>query len=203
MNQSMYDDYDDPQYDPFYIAPRLTTFSLYLGYRELKVSGGPYRNCPNTMKGICLLETPVNTDTMAVWSPIADFSTPSRPMQHDVLTALLISITTGNVYVGCMGGRGRTGLFMALMTKTAMAYTSKQPESPLEYRETPDPVDYVRKHYLSEAVETREQAMFVDAFNPRGLLPALHEVLSALDATYHLTNQTKSARIRAWFKKLF
>ena len=54
------------------------------------------------------------------------------------------------VYVGCMGGWGRTGLFLALLAKVCGEET---------------PILYVRTHYTPRAVETREQQEYVDNFD--------------------------------------
>jgi len=59
------------------------------------------------------------------------------------------------VEVGCMGGRGRTG--------TALACIAVLDGVPANQA-----VDYVRRHYLPDAVETDEQRQFVAAFAPLG-----------------------------------
>ena len=51
--------------------------------------------------------------------------------------------------MGCMGGIGRTGLMLSLLAK---AFGVE------------DPVAYVRKHYYSHAVETKEQRQFIADF---------------------------------------
>ena len=56
--------------------------------------------------------------------------------------------------VGCLGGQGRTGLFLALLAKVwGIA----------------DPVKYVRRVYLRRAVETRDQEEWVADFEASGL----------------------------------
>jgi len=51
------------------------------------------------------------------------------------------------VHVGCIGGHGRTGTFLAAL----VAYR----------RVSDDPIAYVRQHYCERAVETSEQAAFL------------------------------------------
>jgi len=53
------------------------------------------------------------------------------------------------VYIGCMGGVGRTGTFLACWMKVVGAR---------------DPVGYVREHYNSHACETKAQERFVRDF---------------------------------------
>jgi protein-tyrosine phosphatase len=55
------------------------------------------------------------------------------------------------VEVGCMGGRGRTGTALA-----CLAVLDGVPAG--------EAVDYVRRHYHPDAVETAEQAQFVAGF---------------------------------------
>jgi len=52
------------------------------------------------------------------------------------------------VHVGCIGGHGRTGMFLAALVA--------------EMAVDPDPIAYVRKHYCQKAVETREQVRFLE-----------------------------------------
>jgi protein-tyrosine phosphatase len=60
------------------------------------------------------------------------------------------AITLGYpLYVGCMGGKGRTGLFLAVLAK---AWGIK------------NPVEYVRANYYPHAVETKEQYAYVTNF---------------------------------------
>ena len=54
------------------------------------------------------------------------------------------------MWVGCQGGWGRTGLFLALMAKVCGEA---------------NPVSYVRHHYSPRAVETNEQMDYVRKFD--------------------------------------
>ena len=75
-----------------------------------------------------------------IWVPIPDFQVPSERQLAQVENALerafAAALDGKRVYVGCAGGYGRTGLFLALMAKVAGVK---------------DPVAYVRLHYNSHA----------------------------------------------------
>ena len=134
------------------------------GWLEARTTlvGGPFKFCPDDMAGVCLLERGPAQDSTgkrkpcAVHLPIEDFKVPEDPAAlTKALQATLRRIIAGEtVYVGCMGGWGRTGLFLALLAKVSGI---------------PDPVGYVRKHYTPRAVETSQQRQFVDTFETAGL----------------------------------
>jgi hypothetical protein len=131
--------------------------------RDVEIFGGPYaRGYEEDPKhfGIVLVENePVNFVRGQAQKvafdrhiPINDFSIPKQPIpeiQAAIRDAIRASILGKHVYVGCMGGWGRTGLFLSLMTKT-MGVS--------------DPIHYVRKHYTPKAVETAEQEKYVIQF---------------------------------------
>lgn len=117
------------------------------------VFGGPFAKFnpkEEAAYGICLRET---KDARAdVWLPIDDFSVPKDDAAvNRALKQVVLAILMGhNVYAGCMGGWGRTGLFLAILAKaTGQA----------------DPVGYVRALYTSHAVETDEQKAYVSDFD--------------------------------------
>jgi hypothetical protein len=79
--------------------------------------------------------------------PTRDFNVPSLDDLNKGLEAAVNNILAGKpVYIGCMAGRGRTGLFMAILAK---AFGIK------------NPVEYVRANYFAHAVETDGQYQFV------------------------------------------
>lgn len=88
--------------------------------------------------------------------PIHDFNVPedNERTRLAVRQALLAAVRGQDVFVGCMGGWGRTGLFLALMAKAVGIA---------------DPVSYVRQHYTPKAVETDEQQDYVDNFDVSGI----------------------------------
>ena len=83
--------------------------------------------------------------------PIRDYSIPSNPGELIKVFEFILA-DTKDVYVGCWGGVGRTGLFMASL---------------LRYLGDPDPIATVRAQYNAHAVETEEQAQFVADFPKR------------------------------------
>lgn len=112
------------------------------------VTGGPFLECPSTMKGVKMAKE--IQQPCAVDIPTADFKTPDRKVLYAGLSKALDLILAGEpVYVGCMGGKGRTGLFLAVLAK---AFGVKKP------------VEYVRANYYAHAVETPEQYQFVKEF---------------------------------------
>lgn len=80
-----------------------------------------------------------------------DFSVPDNAV--DVLRACLAieeQLRRGNaVYIGCMGGTGRTGTLLAILAKRAGI---------------DDPINYVRQSYRPHAIETDEQEQYVQGW---------------------------------------
>jgi len=124
-------------------------------YPAVSIAGGPFRDCPLGVFGVRLTEQqPLEWrgPEASLWLPIPDFSVPQMPaaaVGEAVVSALQASFS-GPVYVGCMGGWGRTGLFLALLAK-AWGMSS--------------PVAYVRREYGRAAVETAEQERYVAEFD--------------------------------------
>jgi len=131
---------------------------LKLGFNgaffDLEIVGGPFNNYRpgiNGDIGVCVRAEQVPA-TADICLPIHDFDVPHDEADVD----LAIEVTLGallagkRVYVGCMGGWGRTGLFLALLAKTC-GYD--------------DPIAYVRANYTPRAVETKEQETFVRNFD--------------------------------------
>jgi hypothetical protein len=113
--------------------------------------------------------------------PIQDFGVPQvKDTIRAVEEALvLIAVCRRPVYAGCMGGIGRTGLFLALLAK-AFGVTK--------------PVEYVRQNYYSHAVETKEQFDFVASFP---ITPAMRKIIKGAKFRWFWrqalsTNLTKS-----------
>jgi hypothetical protein len=127
----------------------LGELKVHLNTRQFfTVTGGPFHDCPKTMKGVKMAKE--IQAVCAVDIPTADFKTPDRLLLYRGLHKALDLILAGEpVYVGCMGGKGRTGLFLAVLAK---AFGIKKP------------VEFVREHYYAHAVETKEQYEFVRKF---------------------------------------
>ena len=113
-----------------------------------KVFGGPYHQKPSKMVGVRMaaeIDAPAH-----IVVPTRDFSVPDIEAMTDGIDEAVSHILLGRqVYVGCMGGIGRTGLFLAVLAKAF---------------DVPDPVAYVRRHYLAHAVETQQQRQYVAEF---------------------------------------
>lgn len=124
------------------------------GFQKFEIVGGPYDAYPGRdyAFGVCVRAERVPSNGYDVHLPIHDFSVPQD--DADVVLALKntlhAALTGRTVYVGCMGGWGRTGLFMALLAKAAGIE---------------NPVEYVRSNYTPRAVETKGQLDFVEKFD--------------------------------------
>ena len=84
--------------------------------------------------------------------PIEDFSIPENEAKfRDTINKSIKHLKEGkNIFVGCRGGNGRTGLFLAVLYKNIG---------------TEEPIKYIRKHYSSHAIETSEQEDYVTNFS--------------------------------------
>lgn len=119
------------------------------GWWSPNLYGGPYIKKLPYMVGVKMaaeINMPASIDI-----PTRDFSTPDPVSVYQGIRKLLPILARGeSVYVGCMGGIGRTGLFLACVAKI------------LGVR---DPVGYVRRYYHPSAVETEAQRAFVVGFD--------------------------------------
>ena len=131
--------------------------SLPLGWRGAffapVIVGGPFDNyepTPGSM-GVCVRAERV-PPTANVRLAIKDFDVPQSTIAVETALKQALGAALGGrqVYVGCMGGWGRTGLFLALLAKAAGVER---------------PVDYVRQNYTVRAVETEQQYRYVDNFD--------------------------------------
>jgi hypothetical protein len=141
------------------------SFGFAGAYQKVHITGGPFdgypKGNPHTF-GVCVRQerVPEHADLVV---PIVDFQVPTAE-QYDlvasaVLTAFDAAFGGRDVYVGCMGGMGRTGLFLAIMAKCAGI---------------PDPVQFVRKNYYSHAVETENQLAYVNDFDIKPITHLIH-----------------------------
>ena len=142
------------------------TLTLDLGWKgafqTLKFVGGPYDKFPgrDVAFGVCVRAERVKKDSFDVQVPIADFGVPTNDtlVRKALGSAFEAALAGRPVYVGCMGGFGRTGLFLALVAKAAGVS---------------DPVQFVRDRYYPSAVETKAQEAYVAAFVVGDLRSAL------------------------------
>jgi hypothetical protein len=120
---------------------------LQLGDREVRVWGGPFRNRPKGVATYGVKMAAEIKDPADLSVSCKDFGVPDPADMRDAVVETLNQALDGEqIYVGCMGGIGRTGTFMASLAKAAGEN---------------DPVAYVRSTYLEHAVETKAQEQFV------------------------------------------
>lgn len=148
------------------------TLTLPFGAFDGHLIGAPYpysKKLPSDVLRVKLApEIKMECD---VELPIVDFSVPRDTAQvHRVLIAVIHEMSKGrHVFAGCMGGRGRTGLFFALLAKVALDYEATLPIEQVGelggVRASVDPVKLVRERYYLHAVETPEQKNYVENFD--------------------------------------
>jgi protein-tyrosine phosphatase len=119
------------------------------GGKYYEVVGGPSIENPHThvfVKMAKEINIPCDINI-----PTQDFKTPPKVQMNQGVRDAIHHIVAGRkLYVGCMAGRGRTGLFLAVLAK---AWGIR------------NPVEYVREHYYAHAVETDEQYDYVMNFH--------------------------------------
>lgn len=117
------------------------------------VLAGPMKKRPFSVKALCLDEAQyVKFGNEKDWLfPIRDFSVPENPneLRNVLLEVHDYACHNKLVYIGCMGGLGRTGLVLACLLKLHGMY---------------NPVQIVRTAYNPKAVETTDQMRFVEEF---------------------------------------
>lgn len=120
------------------------------GLGKVKVYGGPYREKPLDAFGVNMAKELSHLPS-DVRVPTKDFDVPNKAELMAGLTKALEAIGRKEaVYVGCMGGVGRTGLFMSVLAKALGEG---------------NPVSFVRSQYNAHAVETEQQKKYVTAFD--------------------------------------
>lgn len=117
-----------------------------------EVTGGPYVAKPRQMTGVKMaVEIQLHNDgSQEISIPTKDFQVPDTlTLQRGLRKAVWAIVNGRQVYVGCMAGRGRTGLFLSILAR-AFGYES--------------PIQHVRNTYYSHAVETKPQMLYVMDF---------------------------------------
>jgi len=162
--------------------------------RKVTVMGGPYREKPEGIKGVKLAQE-INSPADVVLD-IPDFGVPTNhQVDKAVYQALKILCEDGVIYLGCAGGIGRTGMFMAILMKTIAILNIRVEEKTLWYKiknflgYAASPylgmrnfsVYYVREEYLSTAVETDEQYSFVSHYDPEKMLAIRDRIDNCMD----------------------
>lgn len=157
-----------------YTPKALGQMEFKFGNVHLVVTAGPYMasgTYPHHFKVKLAKEIDMACNVSV---PIADFSTPDPEQVRRALTAVLdAAYRKQPVYVGCMGGIGRTGMFLALLAKLEFAYSVERYGKMPFLRDEVGAVEHVRSRYLRHAVETKGQHQFVEDFDLTSLMKHL------------------------------
>ena len=129
-------------------------------YHKFEITAGPFDafvQRDDDDFGVCVRAERVPAGFAGLNLPIHDFEVPAVPkaqVEYVIRRTLQAAMDGKRVYVGCMGGWGRTGLFLALLAKVCGE---------------DDPVAYVRLKYNARAVETEKQAAYIRDFDVTAL----------------------------------
>jgi protein-tyrosine phosphatase len=129
------------------IAQQLPPHITFDGHRRL--FGGSFFDAPEPGHFLTInlmAESPQLVSD--IYLPIVDYSIPEDPFAM-IQAFEAIRQSDKDAYVGCWGGKGRTGLFMSCF---------------LKYLGQEDALKTVRRDYNEHAVETPEQMAFLDNF---------------------------------------
>lgn len=158
-----------------------------------EVYGGPYRKAPASIGGVKVVGVKMAEEIdreCDIDVPTEDYKTPHRiTFDRGLREAILALMGDMPVYVGCMGGIGRTGLFLAGLAKYFdLSAEHVTPESAWAKEEvTTGAVGYVRKHYLSHALETKQQQEYIGNILVRSIGP----------------KELRKMALRRWFRRGF
>lgn len=126
------------------------------------IHGGPYRQRPGHLPGIKMAQE--IHEKCFITIPTKDFQVPNVfAMRAGILQGVMILKKHRELYVGCAGGIGRTGLYLGCMSKLMLDY----------WNLPTDPVQLVRDIYLPRACETQEQEDYVRGFVTIDLVEAV------------------------------
>lgn len=135
------------------------TFPLRLGTIKADLVGGPYNSKPDRFYGI-KMAAEIQKDCV-ISIPTADYNVPDTGR---LMAGLYAGITLAQqqcpLWVGCMGGIGRTGLYFGALAKVMAEY-----QRLTKHKVTIDPVLYVRSHYIPHAIETAHQISWLGSLN--------------------------------------
>lgn len=130
--------------------------------------GGPYRRKPEDLRGI-KMAAEIDLPSF-LHLDVVDFQTPTHEEMRLLLAQTWIAIVSDpaerqQYYVGCMGGIGRTGLFLAAWTKLWMHQKAG------EVMPGHGPIARVREEYKKHAVETIAQEEFIRDLQVHDIVP--------------------------------
>lgn len=134
------------------------------------VYGGPYMQRPANIVGVKMaleIDRPCDVNI-----PTRDFDVPNVNVFKTGLALGIMHLKAkGEIYVGCMGGIGRTGLYMAGLAKVMEEMGELDTDGP--ELSIPHSVAYVRNQYLGHAVETRQQLEYIENLDVSDIVAAV------------------------------
>jgi len=141
---------------------------------DSQLYGGRYKDKPDGMFGVKMaveINLPYDANV-----PTMDFNVPNvQDLKRGVLRGLMAMYLGRDVYAGCMGGIGRTGLYLATVAKVMSEYRKSK------HRPGFDPVLYVRSNYYAHAVETDQQMEFIASLDVSDIVKWCSDTQSVLD----------------------
>ena len=156
-------------------ATRKAKYMIGNGHLKVKIGkttgtvyGGPYMQRPVSMFGVKLAPE-IRRNDFDAYCPIKDFNVPDTGKLNSALMDVVQALhRRRDVYVGCMGGWGRTGLFLACLRRVEVAAMPwyRRAWQWLIDGGMDTSVEHVRSRYSDRAVETEEQEAFVRSFDP-------------------------------------
>lgn len=134
-----------------------------MGDVKATVFGGRYRDFDKSERRLMGVKMAAEINLpYHVSIPTEDFCVPNeRDMQSGLIKAFELMEKGNDLYVGCWGGIGRTGLFMGCLAKLL----NDCADAGFDDCAVGDPVKWVRENYIPNAIETEEQQAFVRGFD--------------------------------------
>ena len=143
-------------------------FTFKFGFVDRTIIGGPYHKRFPDHLGIKMAEeinTPCDIDI-----PTRDFNVPNmETLDMGVRYSLMSIAKNKKVYVGCMGGCGRTGLYFGALAKVL---------------DIPEPIKYVRANFKAHAIETKQQENYITSYKPSLKTRLVASVAKAISLAY-------------------
>lgn len=157
------------------------------------VHAGPTRDLPEGYRLIrCAEEIPVPPARVAYDVSTGDFKPFDAATVVGALPDILRDIEDGEpLYVGCMGGTGRTGTMLALIVAQHPAFTGDTA------------ISYIRQVYKPGAVETKEQEGQVASLAHSVLVAARFTDADPGDFGWDDAPEVNSRAPDPWWKRLF
>lgn len=119
--------------------------------------------------------------------PIADMGIPANVAEfHNLIKWTIVQLSKERkVFCGCIGGHGRTGLFLAALVKETMGIE--------------DAITYVRENYCHKVVESTKQTKFLhEQFGIKPVTGSKEGARSFDDATSERTYYPQSRNTTIW-----